>query len=344
MIDRILIPLDGSVNAEKIAGWSEGLAEAFGSQLILLSVVDPETVERPDDDPGRDRPARDAHPLDQPAGNVESSGGIAFGGTIPFGTKSRTTNAEAGYGTQAIEQAAQARNSYISVVASRLAERGLNVRAMVTIGKPEDEILRVAEEEGVDLITMATHRESLLARGILGSVTDRVIHQSSVPILTIRPENVSETTPHKPEIVLVPLDGPVVSESAVSLATSIAKKANAHLLFVRASNNPYQSAMGDAGIYYPSPMSYLKASNHAGEYLEPFVDRAKKLGVSASMKTPTGSAEICLISIANENDNTLTVIGTRGQGGIKRFIVGSVTDKVIRSSGNPVLVVPPKHP
>ena len=67
MIDRILIPLDGSVNAEKIAGWSEGLAETFGSRLILLGVVDPETVERSDEDPGRDRPVRDARPQDQPA-------------------------------------------------------------------------------------------------------------------------------------------------------------------------------------------------------------------------------------------------------------------------------------
>lgn len=344
MIERILIPLDGSVNAEKIAGWSEGLAETFDSQIVLLSVVDPEAIERSGGDPGRDRPARNAHPFDQPAGNVESAGGIAFGGTPTIGTERGHNDPEAGFGTQAIEQAAQVRNSYINMVASRLAERGINVRAMTTIGKPEDEILRVAEEEGVDLITMATHRESLLARGILGSVTDRIIHQSSVPILTIRPEIVSETTPQKPEIILVPLDGSEVSESVVPLAMSIAQKSGSELLFVRVTNNPYQNAMGDAGIYYPSPLSSVKASIVAGEYLEPFVDKAKKLGISASMKTPTGSPAFCLISLADENDSTLTVIGTRGQEGIRRLIVGSVTDKVIRSSGNPVLIVPPKHP
>ena len=343
MIERILIPLDGSVNAEKIAGWSEGLAETFGSQLVLLSVVDPEEIERSGSDPGRDRPARNAHPLDQPAGNAESAAGISFGGAATIGTEPRHNDPDAGFGTQVIEQAAQIRNSYINVVASRLAERGLNVRAMTTIGKPEDEILRVADEEGVDLITMATHRESLLARGILGSVTDRIIHQSSVPILTIRPETVSETTPQKPEIVLVPLDGSEVSESVIPLATDIAQKSNAELRFVRVANNASQNAMGDAGIYYPSPQSSAKASTIAGEYLEPFVNKAKKQGVSASMRTPTGSPASCLISLTDENDSTLTVMGTRGQEGIRRLIVGSVTDKVIRSSGNPVLIVPPKH-
>jgi nucleotide-binding universal stress UspA family protein len=64
-------------------------------------------------------------------------------------------------------------------------------------------------------------------------------------------------------------------------------------------------------------------------------------GVSASMRTPTGSPAGTLVTIADENKNTMIVIGTRGQSGLKRLVVGSVTDKVIRASGHPVLVVPP---
>jgi nucleotide-binding universal stress UspA family protein len=343
MFQRILIPLDGSVNGEKISGWAEGLAESFESELTLLIVVDPDKVDRSPDGPGRDRPAQDARPLDEAAGNVEHSGGIAYGDTGNVGSEARRTDAEAGFGTQVIEQVAENCNKYINTIASRLSERGIKVRAMVTIGVPEEEILRVVEDENIDLITMATHRESLLARGVLGSVTDRVIHRSLVPILAILPESVSETSPHKPEIILVPLDGSEISESVVPIATSIAQKSGSQLVFVRATSQPYQSALGDAGIYYSSPTSMTELNVHAGEYLEPFVKSAKNAGIAASMRTPTGSPAHCLISLAEENDNTMIVIGTRGQGGLKRLIVGSVTDKVIRASGHPVLVVPPKH-
>jgi len=342
MFDHILIPLDGSVNAEKIAGWSEGIPAAYDSDLTLLSVVDPGKVERSHGDPGRDRPARGSHPLDEAAGITEHSGGIAYGDTAPIGTKIKTNKPEAGYGTQVIEQAAQERNSYVNVVSRRLAERGIHVRAMVTIGTPEDEILRVAEEEGIDLITMATHRESLFARGVLGSVTDRVIRQSTVPVLTMRPENISETVPHKPDVILVPLDGSEVSESVIPIAMNIARKSGSQLVFARVTSKPYQSAMNEAGIYYSSPLTYSQASTYADEYLEPFVEKAKSADIPTSMRTPMGNPSLCLIEMAGENENTLIVIGTRGQSGLKRLIVGSVTDKVIRTSGHPVLVVPPK--
>lgn len=341
MLGKVLIPLDGSANAEKIAGWSEGLAEAFDSNLTLLMVVDPDKIDRSGEGAGRDRPARDSQPNDEAVGADQSTVGVAFGGLITGARTAPESEPRVGYGTQMIEQVAQRANTYVNDVAGRLSVRGFKVRAMVTIGRPEEEILRVAKEEGVDLITMSTHRESLLARGVLGSVTDRVITNSPIPVLAVRPENVSETMPVKPEVVLVPLDGSENSEAVVPLASTIAATMGAELLFVRVSNMAYHSAMGDAGIYYTSPVSYSRASDMAGEYLAPFVEQAEMAGVKAAMRTPTGSPAQTLMTIADENKNTMIVIGSRGQSGLRRLVVGSVTDKVIRSSGHPVLVVPP---
>lgn len=342
MLNKVLIPLDGSANAEKIAGRSEGIAEAYESDFILLFVVDPEKIDRSAEGAGRDRPAAGSNPLDTPRGADESTAGIAFGGVISGSPTAPPEEEPVGYGTQLIEQVAQRANAYVNDVATRLSARGFKVRAMVTVGSPDEEILRVAEDEQVDLITMATHRESMLARGVLGSVTDRVVTHSTVPVLTMRPEGVSETMPVKPDVVLVPLDGSENSESVVPLASDIAKQMGSKLVFVRVSNLAYHSAMGDAGIYYASPVSYARASDIAGEYLEPFVEQAKQSGIDAAMRTPTGSPANTLISIADESESSMIVIGTRGQSGFKRFIVGSVTDKVIRTSGHPVLVVPPK--
>ena len=341
MLNKVLIPLDGSANAEKIAGWAEGIAESFDSDFILLMVVDPKKIDRAGEGAGRDRPARGDHRLDSATGADESAVGIAFGGTISTSPTAPNLEELSGYGTQLIEQVAQQANNYVNDVANRLANRGFKVRAMVTIGTPEEEILDVAEQQGVDLITMATHRESLLVRGVLGSVTDRVITHSKLPVLTVRPEDVSETVPVKPDVVLVPLDGSEISEAVIPLASTIAAKMGSTLLFVRVSSMAYHSAMGDAGIYYTSPVSYSRASDLAGEYLAPFVELAELAGISAAMRMPTGSPASTLTKIADENSSTMIVIGTRGQSGFKRLVVGSVTDKVIRTSGHPVLVVPP---
>jgi nucleotide-binding universal stress UspA family protein len=341
MLNKVLLPLDGSPNAEKIAGWSEGIAESFESDFILLLVVDPDKIDRSAEGAGRDRPIPEVTLLDKASGADESLSGLAFGGVVEAPPGPPPDEELVGYGTQLIEQVAQRANKYVNGVASRLAERGFKVRAMVTIGTPEDEILRVAEAENVDLITMATHRESLIARGVLGSVTDRVVTHSTIPVLTMRPEGVSETVPMKPDVVIVPLDGSEISEAVVPLASVIAARMGSELLFVRVSNMAYHTAMGDAGIYYASPVSYTRASALAGEYLEPFVERAKLAGIRAEMRAPTGGPAKTITAIADEFENALIVIGTRGQSGFKRLIVGSVTDKVIRTSGHPVLVVPP---
>ncbi|NQW21587.1 MAG: universal stress protein [Chloroflexi bacterium] len=341
MLNKVLIPLDGSANAEKIIGWSEGIAESFDSDFVLLMVVDPQKIDRSGEGAGRDRPSRDSHPFDKAPGVEKSTAEVAFGAVITTTGDPPLAGEYIGYGTQLIEQVAQRANAYIGDVAKRLTIRGFKVRAMVTIGNPEEEILKVAEAEDVDLITMATHRESMFARGVLGSVTDRVVTHSSIPVLTMRPEGISETTPMKPEIVLVPLDGSEISEAVVPLASTIAAKMGSELLFVRVSNMTYHTAMGDAGIYYTSPVSYSRMSDLAAEYLVPFVDQAKTAGISASMRTPTGGPVNSINAIADENANTMIVIGTRGQSGFKRLVVGSVTDKVVRTSGHPVLVVPP---
>jgi hypothetical protein len=105
MLGKVLIPLDGSANAEKIAGWSEGLAEAFDSDLVLLMVVDPDKIDRSGEGAGRDRPARDSRPYDAPGGAGESTVGVAFGGVIADSPSAPSTEEKVGYGTHSFEQA-----------------------------------------------------------------------------------------------------------------------------------------------------------------------------------------------------------------------------------------------
>ncbi|KXG74718.1 universal stress protein [Thermotalea metallivorans] len=63
--------------------------------------------------------------------------------------------------------------------------KGLDVRTVSAVGHPADQIIATAKEEAVDLIIMATHGMSMMKRYLIGSVTNNVVHHSTIPVLVI---------------------------------------------------------------------------------------------------------------------------------------------------------------
>jgi nucleotide-binding universal stress UspA family protein len=85
----------------------------------------------------------------------------------------------------ATDLANRAQKSLDAAVAAR-RDRGVEISGTLTNGSPREEILRLAKEGNVDLIVMGTHGRRGLPRAILGSVAERVIRTSDIPVLTIR--------------------------------------------------------------------------------------------------------------------------------------------------------------
>lgn len=69
----------------------------------------------------------------------------------------------------------------------------MHMSEVVRVGSPVDEILRFAELEGVDVIVMATHGWTGLRHILMGSVAERVVRHSSIPVLTVKPESLRES-------------------------------------------------------------------------------------------------------------------------------------------------------
>jgi nucleotide-binding universal stress UspA family protein len=76
--------------------------------------------------------------------------------------------------------------AYLESVRARFVERGIEAETMLLRGEPADEIVRIAEEGGVDLIAMSTHGHRFLADLILGSTVHKVRHVVELPILLVR--------------------------------------------------------------------------------------------------------------------------------------------------------------
>ena len=81
---------------------------------------------------------------------------------------------------------AQAKN-YLSEMAERLKAEGITVENDMAYGLPADEILNYAEQKQVDLIVMSTHGRSGISRWFSGSVTQKVVGQSLIPVLIVPP-------------------------------------------------------------------------------------------------------------------------------------------------------------
>ena len=75
---------------------------------------------------------------------------------------------------------------YLEKVKADLQARGFAVETRLAMGDPATELIKVSEEQGVDLIAMSTHGHRFLADLLLGATADRVRHLVKVPVLLLR--------------------------------------------------------------------------------------------------------------------------------------------------------------
>ena len=201
MFTSVLVPLDGSELAEGILPYVAQIASGVGARITLLTVVDPEMLEIPN------------------ALRGESSGG-----RVPAGEREQAhtrRHEESGpFVQQILENVERRAEANLREVAERLRDQGANAEGRVVLGTPAEQIATFAEDEGCDLIAMSTHGRNLIARGVLGSVTDKVIHSVGVPVLAITPERARkyhQDPSGAMTTLLAPLDGSEAGGECASL-------------------------------------------------------------------------------------------------------------------------------
>ena len=120
----------------------------------------------------------------------------------------------------------------VAAAAERLRDRGVDVETEVLQGEPYRTIVDYANSRAVDVVVMPTRGRTGLERLLLGSTTERVLRQSDVPVLTVRPDDATVRYPF--EDVLVPTDGSDCAREALEVACGLAAAGGAdlHLLSV----------------------------------------------------------------------------------------------------------------
>lgn len=205
----------------------------------------------------------------------------------------------------------------------------LPVETDMTCGYAAEEILERAESS--DLVLIASHGRSGLGRWLLGSVATKVARGSDTPVMIVRGVEEKETavTP-KIETILVPLDGSGASENALNEAVSWAKAYSARLVL-------YQS-MSSATLPDPQMVEAARAEFvRAEKYLNMKRDECADIHVSVEVEEAHPAEGI--LKAASRNKADLIIMTSHGRGGLARWMLGSVAERVVQSSGCPVLVV-----
>jgi len=220
-----------------------------------------------------------------------------------------------------------------------LEDRKLQVHGELARGYPPEEIICYAEENNIDLILMATHGRSGVRRWVLGSVADKILCVSSIPIWLIR-ASTAESVPYDKwpqRTLLVPLDGSVLAEKVLPHVKVLAKQPGmpaVNVVLLRVDEPPTTS-----GHYF---RNIPESREEIEQYLANVETQLKRSKIKVQSEISSGDPAEQIVSYGQENPFSIIVMSTHGHSGMSRWLYGSVATKVLEHAATPIFLVRPR--
>jgi nucleotide-binding universal stress UspA family protein len=300
MYKRILVPLDGSKLAEGVLPYVQKIAEATGSEVELLRVFNPAPVELADPAHGRYLHNIDASSRDESL-------------------------------------------DYLNAVRMSMADLPSRVSCEAIPGHPASCIVAEADKAAGTLLAMSTHGRTGVSRWLLGSVTDKVLHATACPLLIVRSRDGGKA-PAEAQLktVIVTLDGSSMAEQVLPYLTPLAKSLGLMVTLVRViPPEGLHFGFRDYPVgHYRNISIEEETPKHAADYLRQVSDKLRADGLDSFQECVLrGNPAEAIVDLAKATPDNLVAMTTHGRSGLGRWVLGSVADRVVRHSGDPVLVV-----
>ncbi len=146
--------------------------------------------------------------------------------------------------------------------------------------------------------------------------------------------------------ILVALDGSIYSEKVAKYGGDLALRYDAEITLIHVVEPP-TIMMPVGGMETSMPMAEIELTNRLVEEIESkaksFLNENKKIleskGLDVKILIEKGNISNTILTIAEENNYDLIIVGSRGHGDIKRFFLGSVSDKISKHAHCPVLIL-----
>jgi nucleotide-binding universal stress UspA family protein len=219
-----------------------------------------------------------------------------------------------------------------------LGPSGQSAEIVVKPGDAAKEIRKEAERVPFDLLILGTHGRTGFDRLFLGSVTEKVLRSTRVPVLTLPPP-VREPGAPLYKTILCPVEFSEPSIRALEFALSFAKEADARLILLHA----IEDILGDAAVHTLGHVSvaeyYHQIEEDALERLRAVVPDEARVWSHPEERVVRGRAHQEILKVVAAEQVDLVVMGVQGKGVVSRLMFGSTTHRVIREAGCPVLTL-----
>ena len=311
MYSKIIVPLDGSELSEQGLPYARLVAKHLSIPIELVQAYDP---------------------------------------FMPSGAPTVRNRQEI---TEQLQRAARERAvASLGPARRQLEADGYAVSATAQRGAAPDVISAQAVSDPSALVVISTHGRGGISRWVMGSVADKVLHTIPNPMLIVRANVMGPASPERSlKSVVVPLDGSPRSELALPHAISMAATLSASIAVLRVtpSEERYRQELS-AIAPGPGAVPDLELPGPAGLVAEDKAAVAAYLQDVSNRMAIDHAHGVVTEQVANDNiaqtiierasaRPSLVVMSTHGRSGLSRMTLGSITDRVIRHSNVPVLVI-----
>ncbi len=303
MYRRILVTLDGTKLAERALGYARILGRSLNVPITLLRVV--QYVPRVSTELN---PVRNVHR------------------TLPYRIDQGTI--------------------YLTRIAAGLKSDGLDVECIVQEGTPGSVIIEQANLVPGTLVAMSTHSRYGLPRLWFGSVTDEVLRKTEIPMLIIG-SHVTWDAATEPDLdrVIVALDGSDFAEKALPHGAAVAKALGLKVILAKVTPAEGLLFYEDRVDAPEDEINPEDVDSHAKKYLRNIERGLRKQKVRSIGKEVLHGmdASVALAEYAADGGNSLLAVATHARSGLARGLIGSVADRLVQESPNPLLVLHVVH-
>jgi nucleotide-binding universal stress UspA family protein len=221
-----------------------------------------------------------------------------------------------------------------------------NIHACV--GRPFEEICRLARDRGIDLIVAVTRGNTGLKHLALGSTAERIVRYSPCPVLVLHPIDREKAARGnvrriRREVtfgrILVPIDFSECSMKGLAYAKALAKQFGSKLVLLNSVALQYYFT-SDEYARYDWPLLMQQAEKSSRSQMRDLMEKTDWDGIEVESSLQIGHAGQQICARALEHKADVIVTSTHGTTGFKHILVGSTAEYVVRHASCPVLVVP----
>ncbi len=216
--------------------------------------------------------------------------------------------------------------SYLNELVTRYHHPHVDLTPLIAEGDVAGTIVDTAVTHNVDLILMSTHGYSGVTRWLMGSIAEKVLRSAPLPVLIVRSA--------KPiRKLLITLDGSDLAEQALEPGLALATIFNAAPCLLRVEPerlvNPLEYAALEQAAVGLGEQLQESATAHAKNYLIEVTNNLSAQGVEVETAVLQGAAARNILDFAENEGFDLIVMATHGRTGLRRWVYGSVTERVL---------------